>query len=144
VQTLVADALEHGGKAVAGGEPGSGPGYHYPPTILTGVGAGTPVVDEEQFGPVLPVIPFSDLEWAIEQANGTEYGLCGSVWTADPERGEAIAARLECGTAWVNHHTEVAPHIPFGGVKSSGIGRNGGQVGLDAYTELKTVIVHKS
>jgi acyl-CoA reductase-like NAD-dependent aldehyde dehydrogenase len=144
VQTLVADALEHGGKAVAGGEPGSGPGYHYPPTILTGVGAGTPVVDEEQFGPVLPLIPFSDLEWAIEQANGTEYGLCGSVWTADPERGEAIAARLECGTAWVNHHTEVAPHIPFGGVKSSGIGRNGGQVGLDAYTELKTVIVHKS
>jgi hypothetical protein len=85
VTMLVADALEHGGKAVTGGEPGSGPGYFYPPTILTHVGPGVRVVDEEQFGPVLPVIPFSDLEWAIEQANGTEYGLCGSVWSASRE-----------------------------------------------------------
>ncbi|MBL7496695.1 aldehyde dehydrogenase family protein [Frankia sp. CNm7] len=143
VSELVTDALDHGGKAVAGGAPAEGSGYFYPPTIMTGVGPGVRVVDEEQFGPVLPVIPFSDVEWAIEQANATEYGLCGSVWTSDIAHGEQIAARLECGTAWVNQHTEIDPKIPFGGVKSSGIGRNNGQVGLDAYAELKTVIVYK-
>ncbi|KPM52185.1 hypothetical protein ACG83_31015 [Frankia sp. R43] len=143
VSALVTDALDHGGKAVVGGTPAQGPGYFYPPTIMTGVGPGVQVVDEEQFGPVLPVIPFDDVEWALEQANATEYGLCGSVWTSDLARGERIAARLECGTAWVNQHTEIDPRIPFGGVKSSGIGRNCGQVGLDAYAELKTVIVYK-
>jgi acyl-CoA reductase-like NAD-dependent aldehyde dehydrogenase len=143
VKMLVEDALEHGGKAVTGGEPAGGPGYFYPATILTGVGEGVRVVDEEQFGPVLPVIPFSDVDWAIDQANATEYGLCGSVWTKDIEQGERLAARLECGTSWVNQHTEVAPHIPFGGVKSSGIGRNNGQPGTDAYSELKTIIVYK-
>jgi len=143
VKMLVEDALEHGGKAVTGGEPTDGPGYFYPATIMTDVGQGVRIVDEEQFGPVLPVIPFSDVDWAIEQANSTEYGLCGSVWTRDIERGEKLAARLECGTSWVNQHTEVAPHIPFGGVKSSGIGRNNGQPGTDAYSELKTIIVYK-
>jgi acyl-CoA reductase-like NAD-dependent aldehyde dehydrogenase len=143
IKMLVADALEHGGKAVTGGEPAAGSGYFYPPTIMTGVGPGVRVVDEEQFGPVLPVMSFSDVEWAIEQANSTEYGLGGSVWTADVPRGEQLAARLVCGTAWVNQHTEIAPHIPFGGVKSSGIGRSNGQIGADAYAELKTVIVYK-
>jgi acyl-CoA reductase-like NAD-dependent aldehyde dehydrogenase len=104
---------------------------------------GMRIVDEEQFGPVIPVIPFSDVEWAIEQANASEYGLCGSVWTADTALGERLAARLEAGTTWVNHHTEVAPNIPFGGVKASGIGRSCGQVGIDAFAELKTVIAYK-
>lgn len=143
VKMLVDDALEHGGKAVTGGEPADGPGYFYPATIVTDVGPGVKLVDEEQFGPALPVIPFSDVDWAIDQANATEYGLCGSVWTRDIARGEQLAARLECGTSWVNQHTEVAPHIPFGGVKASGIGRNNGQPGTDAYSELKTIIVYK-
>jgi acyl-CoA reductase-like NAD-dependent aldehyde dehydrogenase len=143
VKMLVEDALEHGGKAVTGGEPADRPGYFYPATIMTDVGQGVRIVDEEQFGPVLPVIPFRDVDWAIDQANSTEYGLCGSVWTRDIERGEQLAARLECGTSWVNQHTEVAPHIPFGGVKSSGIGRNNGRPGTDAYSELKTIIVYK-
>lgn len=144
VVMLVEDALEHGGKAVAGGSPIDGPGYYYPPTIITNVGAGVRVVDEEQFGPVLPVISFSDEDDAIRQANATEYGLCGSVWTSDVKHGEELAARLECGTAWVNAHTEVAPHVPFGGVKGSGVGRNCGQVGIDAYAELQTQIIYKS
>ncbi|OHV42666.1 aldehyde dehydrogenase family protein [Pseudofrankia sp. BMG5.36] len=143
VSALVTDALDNGGKAVTGGAAVNGSGYFYPPTILTGVGPGVRVVDEEQFGPVLPVIPFSDVEWAVKQANATEYGLCASVWTSDLARGEQLATRLEAGTAWVNQHTEIDPKIPFGGVKSSGIGRNNGQVGLDAYAELKTVIVYK-
>jgi acyl-CoA reductase-like NAD-dependent aldehyde dehydrogenase len=143
VRGLVADALDHGGKAVTGGAPLDEPGYYYPPTIVTGVGPGVRLVDEEQFGPVLPVIPFSDVEDAIAQANGTEYGLCASVWSRDIPRARQIASRLEAGTVLVNNHTEVAPHVPFGGCKASGIGRSGGQVGLDEYAELKTVIVYK-
>jgi acyl-CoA reductase-like NAD-dependent aldehyde dehydrogenase len=141
---LVADTLENGGKAVTGGEkPADSPGWFYPPTIVTNVRPGMRIVDEEQFGPVLPVIPFSDVDWAVEQANATEYGLCGSVWTADPALGDRLVQRLECGTAWVNHHTDIGPNIPFGGVKSSGIGRSCGQVGIDAFAELKTVVTYK-
>ena len=141
---LVQDALEHGGKAVSGGAPLDGPGFYYPPTIMTGVGPGVRIVDEEQFGPVLPVIPFSAVEDAIAQANDTEYGLCASVWSSDIARASQLAQRLEAGTVLVNNHTEVAPHVPFGGCKSSGIGRAGGQPGLDEYAEFKTVIVYKS
>ena len=140
---LVEEALEQGGKAVTGGAPLERPGFYYPPTIITGLTSGVRLVDEEQFGPVLPVIPFSDLDWAIEQANATDYGLCGSVWTSDVAKGEQIAARLECGTASVNNHIEVAPHVPFGGVKSSGVGRSCGAPGLDAFSELQTQIVYK-
>jgi acyl-CoA reductase-like NAD-dependent aldehyde dehydrogenase len=140
---LVEEALEAGGKAVTGGAPADRPGFYYPPTILTGVGAGVRVVDEEQFGPVLPIIPFSDVDWAIEQANATDYGLCGSVWTSDIALGQQLAARLESGTASVNNHIEVSPTVPFGGVKSSGVGRSCGQVGLDSFAELQTRITYK-
>jgi acyl-CoA reductase-like NAD-dependent aldehyde dehydrogenase len=141
---LVQDAFEHGGKAVSGGAPLDGPGFYYPPTIMTGVGPGVRIVDEEQFGPVLPVIPFSAVDDAIAQANDTEYGLCASVWSSDIARARELAQRLEAGTVLVNNHTEVAPHVPFGGCKSSGVGRAGGQPGLDEYAEFKTVIVYKS
>lgn len=141
---LVEDALENGGKAVTGGAPEDRAGFYYPPTIITGVGAGVRVVDEEQFGPVLPIIPFSDVDWAIEQANSTEYGLCGSVWTSDIEKGYELAARLECGTASVNQHIEVSPDVPFGGVKCSGMGRVAGKPGIDAYAELQTRITLKA
>ena len=140
---LVEDAKKNGAKVLTGGEPVGGPGYYYPPTIITNVKHGVRVVDEEQFGPVLPVMAFSDVDEAVRLANDTEYGLCGSVWTSDVRRGEELASRLECGTAWVNMHTEVAPHVPFGGVKSSGVGRNCGQIGLDGYAELQTQIVYK-
>jgi acyl-CoA reductase-like NAD-dependent aldehyde dehydrogenase len=118
-------------------------GNYFTPTILTDAGPGLRVVDEEQFGPVLPVIPFDDVDDAIEAANATEYGLCGSIWTSDIERGQELAARLQCGTAWVNNHTEVAPHIPFGGVKSSGVGRSGGRPGIDAYSSLQSQVIYK-
>jgi len=143
VRMLVGDALAQGAKVVAGGSPPHSDGYFLPATILTQVAPGMRVVDEEQFGPVLPVMAFRDVDDAVTQANATEYGLNGSVWTRDIAVGEAVAARLECGTTWINHHVEVSPRFPFGGIKQSGIGRAGGIQGTDAYAELQTQYVYK-
>jgi acyl-CoA reductase-like NAD-dependent aldehyde dehydrogenase len=144
VRMLLADALSHGAHAVSGAVQPTSRGYFMAPTIVTDAKAGMKVVDEEQFGPVLPVMSFRDVDEAIEAANATEYGLCGSIWTSDIQSGAELAARLDCGTAWVNSHAEIAPHVPFGGTKRSGIGRNCGTVGIDAYAELQTRIVYKS
>jgi len=144
VRMILDDAIEHGARIPAGGHPLDRDGYFVAATILTNVTDDMKVVAEEQFGPLLPVIPFDDVEDAIAAANATEYGLCGSIWTSDIARGAELAARLECGTTLVNSHAEVAPHIPYGGSKNSGIGRTGGQNGIDAYSELQTQYVYKS
>ena len=109
VKELVADALSHGATAVTGGKAMDRPGYFFEPTILTGLSDGTRIVDEEQFGPALPVVPYRDLGDAIDRANATHFGLSGSVWGADTERAADVAAQLECGTAWVNTHLALAP-----------------------------------
>jgi acyl-CoA reductase-like NAD-dependent aldehyde dehydrogenase len=139
VQALVEDARRAGGRVVTGGRPLDRPGYFYPPTLVTDVGPGVRLVDEEQFGTALPVIPYRDLDEAIGQANQTHYGLGGSVWTADAARGEVVAERLECGTAWVNQHLQVTPKLPFGGMKWSGIGRENGRWGIEEFCELQVV-----
>jgi acyl-CoA reductase-like NAD-dependent aldehyde dehydrogenase len=144
VKGLVDDARRSGGKVVVGGEALPRPGYFYPPTLVTDVGEGVRLVDEEQFGTALPVIPFRDVDDALAQANRTHYGLGGSVWTRDPERGEALARRLECGTAWVNQHTNVSARVPFGGMKWSGVGRENGPWGIDEFCELQVVNVARS
>jgi len=139
VSELVADAVATGAKAVTGGRPVDGPGYFYEPTILADISDGTRIVDEEQFGPALPVISYRDLDDAVERANATHFGLSGSVWSSDPERGAEVAARLECGTAWVNAHLALAPHQPFGGAKWSGVGVENGPWGYYAFTELQVL-----
>ena len=139
VKELVADALAHGATAAAGGAPIDGPGYFFQPTILTDVMDGTRIVDEEQFGPALPVIAYRDLDDAVERANATHFGLSGSVWGADADRASEVAARLECGTAWVNTHLALAPQQPFGGFKWSGIGVENGPWGLAEFTEVQAV-----
>ena len=139
VQELVADARKQGGRVVTGGEPLARPGYFYPPTLVTDVGEGVRLVDEEQFGTALPVIPYRDLDDAFAQANRTHYGLGGSVWTSDVARGEELAQRLECGVAWVNQHASLPPTAPFGGVKWSGIGRENGRWGIEEFCELQVV-----
>lgn len=144
VRTLLDDALAKGARIATGAHQPAAVGYFMAPTILTDVKPGMKVVDEEQFGPLLPVMSFRHVDDAIEAANATDYGLCGSIWTADIETGADLAARLDCGTSWVNNHAEVAPHIPFGGTKLSGIGRNCGTPGIDAYAELQTRYVYKS
>jgi len=139
VSELVADAIKGGARAVTGGKAIEGNGYFFEPTILADVSDGTRIVDEEQFGPALPIISYRDLDDAVERANATHFGLSGSVWSADPERGAEVAARLECGTAWVNSHLQLAPHQPFGGAKWSGIGVENGPWGLYAFTELQVL-----
>lgn len=142
VSGLVADALHGGAKAAAGGKPIEGPGYFYEPTILAGLSDGTRIVDEEQFGPALPVVAYTDLDDAVERANATHFGLSGSVWSADSERAAEVAARLDCGTAWANTHLALAPHQPFSGTKSSGIGVENGPWGLHGCTDLQ--VLHRA
>ena len=142
VKELVADALSHGARATVGGKAMDRPGYFFEPTILTDISDGTRIVDEEQFGPALPVIPYRSVDEVVERANGTHFGLSGSVWGADADRAAEVAGRLECGTAWVNTHLALAPQQPFGGFKWSGIGIENGPWGLAEFTEVQAV--HRS
>lgn len=134
---LVEDAKSQGARVLLGGEPTKGPGYFYPVTIVTEIEDGTRLVDEEQFGPVLPIIRYRDLDDVIRRANGTEFGLDASVWGSDPATLSAVAARLEAGTVFINKHADIAPHVPFGGIKCSGLGVEFGEEGLEAYTRIK-------
>ena len=143
VVELTEDAKKHGAEIVTGGKRFDRPGYFFPPTIVTNISDGVRLVDEEQFGPVLPVIPFTDVNEIIERVNAIDFGLGGSVWTNDVERGIELAARLECGTAGVNHHTRFEPKIPFGGAKQSGYGIQNGLWGLDELCQLQVISITK-
>jgi acyl-CoA reductase-like NAD-dependent aldehyde dehydrogenase len=143
VNELIASAHHDGAKFVAGGVQGSGPGYFIEPSICTGIEDGTQLVDEEQFGPILPIIPVKSAEDALARANATHFGLGGSVWTNDIDRGVGLAGQLECGTGWVNQHGALSPFAPFGGSKWSGIGYENGPWGLAAFTELQVLSVAK-
>lgn len=136
---LVDDARARGGKVLLGGRPLFGPGFFYPVTFISEVTDGIRLVDEEQFGPVLPIIRYTDLDDAIRRANGTEFGLSASVWGTDREHMAAVAARLEAGTVFVNKHADIAPNVPFGGIKCSGLGVEFGEEGLEAYTTIKII-----
>jgi acyl-CoA reductase-like NAD-dependent aldehyde dehydrogenase len=140
IKELAAASIAGGAFAAAGGKALDRPGYFFEPTVLTGVTDGDRIVDEEQFGPILPIIPYSDEDDAVARANASMYGLGGSVWGTDTEHALAIARRLESGQASVNHHTRgIKPHLPFGGFKWSGIGVENGPWGYEAYTQLQTL-----
>jgi acyl-CoA reductase-like NAD-dependent aldehyde dehydrogenase len=139
IQGLVGDAVAHGARAISGGQQPDGDGFWFAPTIVTGAEEGMPLVDDEQFGPALPVLPYRDLDEAVARANRTHFGLGGSVWGTDVERARAVAARLECGTSWINAHPMVTPGQPFGGVKWSGIGVENGVAGYLSFTDVKVL-----
>ena len=139
VVELVEDAKRSGARVLCGGEAPEGPGYFYPITIVADAKDGMRLVDEEQFGPALPIIRYTDLDEVIESANRLDVGLGGSAWSSDPAKGKAVAGRLECGTAWVNGHGGIKPFAPFGGIKGSGIGLEFGQLGLEEYTTVQVV-----
>ena len=140
---LIADTKKAGGRFLTGGEVPAGPGYFLPPTLVTDVADDSRLVQEEQFGPIVPILKFHDVEDALRRANDTRYGLSGSVWSKDPERGAEIAARLEVGTAWVNQHRTTSAFVPFGGAKESGLGRQYSALGLKSYMEPEVVSVAK-
>ncbi len=139
VKELVADAKAKGATVATGGDVMDRPGYFFQPTVLSNVTEGVRIVDEEQFGPALPIITYRDESEVIDRANATMFGLSGSVWSGDPERGAKVASQLECGTAWVNTHLQLSPAQPFGGFKWSGLGVENGPWGLAAFTEIQVL-----
>ena len=141
VRKLIEDTKASGATILCGGEIPDAPGYFIPPTLVTDVSDDSRLVAEEQFGPVVPILKYSDLDDAIRRANDTRFGLSGSVWTSDIERGKAIAARLEVGTAWVNQHRATSAVVPFGGAKESGLGRQYSHLGLKSYMEPEVISV---
>src|SRR5262249_13154495 len=142
VRELTADAARSG--HLEEGQPApQGSGYFVTPTVVTGLSESDRLVTEEQFGPVFPVLRFSDVDDAIRRANQTRFGLPGSVWSKDLARAQTIAARLEVGTAWVNQHRNTMANVPFGGAKESGIGRTYSRLGLTAYMEPQVISVLK-
>jgi acyl-CoA reductase-like NAD-dependent aldehyde dehydrogenase len=143
VTELVEDAKKHGAKIVTGGKRLGNEGYFYAPTIVSEISDGVRLVDEEQFGPALPVMPYKDVDEAVRRANSTTYGLSGSVWGTDSDQAAEVAKQLECGSAWVNQHLAIAPNLPFGGAKWSGIGVENGPWGLLGFTEIQVVNVAK-
>jgi len=112
-------------------------------TLVADVKDGMRLVDEEQFGPALPIIKYSDVDEVIERANASEFGLGGSVWSTDIEKAKEVAAQIESGSVWINGHGQVLPHVPFGGVKSSGIGVEFGVEGLEEYTTTQSMHIPK-
>jgi acyl-CoA reductase-like NAD-dependent aldehyde dehydrogenase len=141
---ILEDTKRTGARVLAGGEVPVGDGYFLPPTIVADIDDDSRLVREEQFGPIVPVLKFTDEEDALRRANDTRYGLSGSVWSSNPERAAALASRLEVGTAWVNHHRATSATVPFGGAKESGIGRVYSEMGLKAYLEPRVVSVLKT
>jgi len=128
-----------GARCVTGGDRHGDRGYFVEPTLFAEVTDDMKIAQDEIFGPVLSVLRFSDLDEVADRANKTFFGLAAGVWTRDVAKAHALAARIRAGTVWVNCYNVLDPATPFGGFKMSGIGRELGQQGIDAYTELKTV-----
>jgi acyl-CoA reductase-like NAD-dependent aldehyde dehydrogenase len=143
VSRLVDEARTAGGTVVCGGAQSGGAGHFYPLTLVTEIKDGASLVDEEQFGPALPIIRYNKLDDAVNNANRLDVGLGASVWGTDIEAAKAVATRLQAGTVWINQHGAIHPMVPFGGVKGSGWGVEFGQEGLKAVTQPQVVSIPK-
>jgi succinate-semialdehyde dehydrogenase/glutarate-semialdehyde dehydrogenase len=141
VDQLVRDAVADGATAAIGGTRPDGPGFYYPPTVLTGVKPEAAILREEIFGPVAPIVTFGSEEEAVRLANDTEYGLVAYVYTGDLARGLRVSEAIEAGMVGLNRGLVSDPAAPFGGVKQSGVGREGGHEGLLEYLESKYIAV---
>lgn len=140
VKGLIADAAQNG-KIIAGGPPAEGKGYFIRPTIVRDIPENARLVREEQFGPVLPVLSYTDLDDAIRRANDTDFGLGGTVWSSNPQRAADVAMKIDSGIVWVNSHMQISPLIGTGGAKQSGMGLELGQEGLNEFTQRHLVFV---
>lgn len=140
---LIQDAKDKGYRFLLGGETSDAPGYFIPLTILDNPPEDSRIVQEEQFGPVLPLICFDDFDDVLAKTNASEYGLAGSVWAKDEEKAFELAQRIQSGTVWVNETQHLSPLAAFGGMKQSGIGVEGGLEGLLEYTQAQTLVRRK-
>jgi acyl-CoA reductase-like NAD-dependent aldehyde dehydrogenase len=139
VSSYVEEARAKGGRILLGGNPDGGPGFFYPVTLVADVDHGCRLVDNEQFGPALPIIRYHEIAEVVAKANDSPMGLGGSVWGSDLDQAKAVASQLECGTVWINKHGAIQPNAPFGGVKQSGFGVEFGAEGLKEFTTVQTV-----
>jgi succinate-semialdehyde dehydrogenase/glutarate-semialdehyde dehydrogenase len=139
VQELVDDAVEKGATVAVGGQAPGGPGNFYPATVLVDVPANARILKEEVFGPVAPIVGFDTEEQGIAAANDTEYGLAAYIWTESLDRALRVAEALEAGMVGVNRGVISDPAAPFGGVKESGFGREGGYEGIEEYLDIKYI-----
>jgi acyl-CoA reductase-like NAD-dependent aldehyde dehydrogenase len=142
VKGYIEDARRNG-KIVAGGGVLERGGYFVQPTIVRDMADDARLVREEQFGPVLPVLRYSEIDDVIARANDTDFGLGGSVWSSDPDRAFEVAARINAGTVWVNKHLDIGLDTPFAGAKQSGIGAEMGQEGLEEFTQATIINMAK-
>ncbi|MCD2099391.1 NAD-dependent succinate-semialdehyde dehydrogenase [Rhodococcus rhodochrous] len=141
VERLVADAVERGARVVCGGSRPEGPGYFYPPTVLAGVSKDSALMGEEIFGPVAPIVVFDTEDEVVEIANNTPWGLAGYIFTQDVDRSFRVSEALEVGMVGLNTGIVSNPAAPFGGIKASGLGREGSTIGIDEFLEVKYVAV---
>lgn len=132
------------GRIIAGGVGNKRPGFYVPLTVVRDISDGTALVDEEPFGPVLPIIRYTDVNEVIDRVNRSPYGLGASVWSKDLAAASQIAARIDSGTVWINQHCALDPAVPFPTMKNSGIGVESGRAGLLQYTALKVVNINKA
>lgn len=144
VLDLIADAKANGYKFLVGGEQSEAPGYFVPISIIDNPPEDARIVQEEQFGPVLPLMKVDDIEDAIVRANASDYGLGASVWSADTDKALAVGQRLQAGTVWINETLHLSPLAAFGGHKQSGLGTEGALEGLLEYTNTQTIFVLKT